>query len=144
MGWTLPRPKKHSDFSIPFGSTGENSLFPPSQPTITSPKNRKMPSLKSSLDQTIGSFLSNPTLQHQINFYKLFSQIDLNEYVESFETYEDIEKEIKNIRSHMVEVEKCLAASILLKEEYRLAVSKFTQLFRALLVRKELFMINSR
>jgi hypothetical protein len=102
-----------------------------------------MRSSKSSLDQTIGSFLSNPNLQHQINIYKLFDQIDLKEYAESFASYTEIESEIKKIRTYMVELEKCFAAGILEKAEYLHSVSNFTKMFKVLLMQKEILLNTS-
>jgi hypothetical protein len=85
----------------------------------------------------IGLFLLNPHGQSPVDFYRPFTQEDVNEYVYTINSHGELMSEINRIQSCMVEAEKCFALGLLTKEEHAASVSKLTILFKALLYCKE-------
>ena len=137
MTWTLRRPKKHSAFSAHSGSDGGKESSDPSPVTTTSQPNNATPSSQSSLNLMIGLFLLNPHGQSDIDFYRPFTQNDIDIYIGQIKTQSELVSEINRIQSCMVEAEKCFGLGLLTKEEHAASVSKLTILFRALLHCKE-------
>ncbi len=137
MTWTLRRPKKHSAFSVHSGSDGGKESSDSSPVTTTSQPNNETPSSQSSLNLMIGLFLLNPHGQSPNDFYRPFTQDDIDEYLEQIKTHGELVSEINRIQTCMVEAEKCFALGLLTKDEHAASVSKLTLLFRALLYCKE-------
>jgi hypothetical protein len=84
-----------------------------------------------------GWFLLSPHLQDPRDFYKPFTQEELNTYIHSIRTKEDMIHQINHVQNCMVEAEKCWGSGVLSKEEHGATVMKLTQLFKSLLHCKE-------
>jgi hypothetical protein len=137
MTWTLRRPKKPSAFSVRSGSDGEKHSSGRSPATTTSQQNKGTHSLPSSQGLMIGWFLLSPHLQDPKDFYKPFTQEELNMYIGSIRTKKDMNHQLQHVQNCMVEAEKCLGSGVLSKDEHRTTVTKLTQLFKSLLHYKE-------
>lgn len=137
MTWTLQKPKKHSAFSAPSGSDGEKESSEPSRAITNSVQSNETPSSQSSLNLMIGLFLLNPHGQSPNDFYRPFTQKDIDEYIERIHSYSELTDEINRIQTCMIEAEKCFGDGLLSREEHVASVSKLTLLFKALLYCKE-------
>lgn len=93
--------------------------------------------LLSSQDPTTG--LSALNLLCLKDLYVPFTVSDLEFFKESVKTKKQLAEEIEQVRKYMIENEKCYANGAFTKEEYELSVGKLTQLFKALLYKREYF-----
>lgn len=118
------------------GSGGGKVSSELSQVTTNSLTNNEMHSLLSSQDQTTG--LSALTLLCIKDLYDPFTQRELEIYKQSIKTKFELVTEIQNVRSYMIETEKCYCNGDFSKEEYGMSVAKLTQLFKTLLYKKEM------
>jgi hypothetical protein len=135
MTWTLRRPKKQRPSSARSGSGGGKESSELSQAIMHSLTSNETPSSQSSPDQMTG--LSALTLLCLKDLYTPFTQSELEFYRKTIKSRQDLANEIQQVRSFMIETEKCYANGAFSKEEYALSVTKLTQLFKTLLYKKD-------
>ena len=135
MVWKLHRSKKQRPSSARSGSGGGKESSELSQTIIHSLTSNETLSSQSSPDQTTG--LSALTLLCLKDLYTPFTQSELEFFRQSIKTKFELANEIQQVRSYMIETEKCYANGAFSKEEYDMSVAKLTQLFKALLYKKE-------
>jgi hypothetical protein len=71
-------------------------------------------------------------------FYEPFSAEELHLIVHRIKTRKKVLKELERIRHILIELETPKYAAIMLPKDCRQCISKFSQLFRALLMRRDL------
>jgi hypothetical protein len=73
-----------------------------------------------------------------LRFYEPFSAEELHSIVHTIKTRKKVLKELERIRQILIELETPKYAAIMMPNDCRQCISKFSQLFRALLMRRDM------
>lgn len=124
--------KTHDDFLEHSGSDGEKSCSTPLARTIILTKNREMPSFRSSQDQTTGLYPSTSR-----SHYNTMTPDQLEFYMHSFASDHILKLEMERVQRILIYLEKKSAREKMDPLERKNAISRYTQMFKALLWKKD-------